>query len=57
MGSGNRPTPEIRSKAVRMALISGRTRREIAEDLRLCCTNRLMAEVPLSPGRLIPRPL
>jgi len=24
---------------------------------RLCCTNRLMAEVPLSPDRPIPRPL
>ena len=33
MGSGNRPTPEFRREAVRLALTSGRTRREIAEDL------------------------
>jgi putative transposase len=33
MGNGNRPTPEFRREAVRLALISGRTRREIAEDL------------------------
>ena len=28
-----RPTPEFRREAVRLALTSGRTRREIAEDL------------------------
>jgi transposase len=33
MGNGNRPTPEFRRDAVRLALTSGRTRREIAEDL------------------------
>jgi transposase len=33
MGKGNRPTPEFRREAVRLALTSGRTRREIAEDL------------------------
>ena len=33
MGNGNRPTPEVRREAVRLALTSGRTRREIAEDL------------------------
>lgn len=33
MGNGNRPTPEFRCEAVRLALTSGRTRREIAEDL------------------------
>lgn len=33
MGNGNRPTPEFRREAVRLALSSGRTRREIAEDL------------------------
>lgn len=33
MGNENRPTPEIRREAVRLALTSGRTRREIAEDL------------------------
>lgn len=33
MGNGNRPTPEFRREAVRLVLISGRTRREIAEDL------------------------
>ena len=33
MGHGNRPTPEFRREAVRLALTSGRTRREIAEDL------------------------
>lgn len=33
MGNGNRPTPEFYRGAVRLALTSGRTRREIAEDL------------------------
>lgn len=33
MGNGNRPTPEFRREAVRLVLTSGRTRREIAEDL------------------------
>jgi transposase len=33
VGNGNRPTPEFRREAVRLALTSGRTRREIAEDL------------------------
>ena len=33
MGPGNRPTPEFRREAVRLALSSGRTRREIADDL------------------------
>jgi hypothetical protein len=33
MGNGNRPTPEFRREAVRLALTSGRTRQEIAEDL------------------------
>lgn len=33
MGNGNRPTLEFRREAVRLALTSGRTRREIAEDL------------------------
>ncbi|WP_425434990.1 IS3 family transposase [Loktanella atrilutea] len=33
MGNANRPTPEFRREAVRLALTSGRTRREIAEDL------------------------
>jgi transposase len=33
MGNGNRPTPEFRREAVRLALTSGRTRREIGEDL------------------------
>ena len=33
MGNGNRPTPEFQQEAVRLALTSGRTRREIAEDL------------------------
>lgn len=32
MGNGNRPTPEVRRDALRQALTSGRTRREIAED-------------------------
>lgn len=31
MGRGNRPAPEFRREAVRLALTSGRTRREIAE--------------------------
>ena len=33
MGNGNRPTPEFRREAVRLAMTSGRTRREIAQDL------------------------
>jgi len=33
MGNANRPTPEFRREAVRLALTNGRTRREIAEDL------------------------
>lgn len=33
MGNGNRPTPKFRREAVRLALTSGRTRREIAEEL------------------------
>ena len=33
MGRGIRPTPEFRRESVRLALTSGRTRREIAEDL------------------------
>ena len=33
MGNGNRPTPEFRREAVRLALTSGRTRREVAADL------------------------
>ena len=32
MGNGNRPTPEFRREAVRLALTSGRPRRKIAED-------------------------
>ena len=35
MGNGNRSTPEFRREAVRQALTSGRTRREIAEDLAI----------------------
>ena len=33
MGNGNKPTPEFRLEAVRLALTSGRTRREVAADL------------------------
>lgn len=33
MGNGNRSTPEFWREAVPLALTSGRTRREIAEDL------------------------
>ena len=33
MGNGNRPTPEFRREAVRLALTRGHTRREIAEGL------------------------
>lgn len=33
MGNWNRPTSKFRREAVRLALTSGRTRREIAEDL------------------------
>lgn len=33
MGNGNRPTPEFRREAMRLALTSRQTRREIAEDL------------------------
>jgi transposase len=38
MGNGNRPTPEFRREAVPLALTSGRTRREIAEDLGIGLT-------------------
>ena len=33
MSNGKRPTPEFRREAVRLALTSGRTRREVADDL------------------------
>ena len=33
MSRGNRQTPEFRREAVRLALTSGRTRREVAADL------------------------
>jgi transposase len=33
MPNGKRPTPEFRREAVRLALTSGRTRGEIADDL------------------------
>ena len=33
MGNGNRPTAAFRREAVRLALTSGRTRREVAADL------------------------
>lgn len=33
MGHGNSPTPEFRREAVRLALASGRTRKEMADDL------------------------
>ncbi|KZY04085.1 transposase [Sulfitobacter sp. HI0040] len=33
MSNGKRPTPEFRREAVRLALTSGRTRGEIADDL------------------------
>jgi transposase-like protein len=32
MGNGNRQTPEFRREAVRLALTSGRTRRDIAVE-------------------------
>lgn len=33
MGKGRRPTAEFRREAIRLALTSGRTRREVADDL------------------------
>ena len=33
MSHGNRPTPEFRREAVRLALTGGRTRKEVADDL------------------------
>ncbi|WP_417679709.1 transposase, partial [Pseudodonghicola sp.] len=33
MSNGKRPTPEFRREVVRLALTSGRTRREVADDL------------------------
>ena len=33
MGRGNKSTPEFRREAVRLALRSGRTRKEVADDL------------------------
>jgi transposase len=35
MGNGNGSAPEFRREAVRLALTSGRTRSEIAEDLSI----------------------
>ncbi len=32
MSHGNRPTPECRREAVRLALTSSRTRKEVAKD-------------------------
>lgn len=56
MGNGNRPTPEFRREAVRLALTSGRTRREIAEDrLRAKGTARernALHKTRASPGAL-----
>lgn len=45
--------------AVQRGLCSGEITRQPCEVCghRLCCTNRLMAGVPLSPDRLIPRAL
>lgn len=40
MGNGDRPTPEFRRQAVRLALTSGRTRREIAEGLGIDLSTR-----------------
>ena len=51
MGNGNRPTPEFRREAVRLALTSGRTRREIAVDLGIglsTLTRRLREERDVS---------
>lgn len=58
MGNGNRPTAEFRREAVRLALTSGRTRREIAEDLgiglsghgRRHCANDNIDEPGYLPG-------
>ena len=33
MGRGNKSTPEFRREAVRLALTSGRTRKDVADDL------------------------
>ena len=33
MGRGNKSTPELRREAVRLALTSGTTRKEVADDL------------------------
>jgi transposase len=48
MGNGNRPTPEFRREAVRLALTSGRKRREIAEDLgvQLLTLTRCLSREP-----------
>ena len=57
MGNGNRPTPEFRREAVRLALTGGRTRRAISEDLgiglstltRWLCQERDAAEPSEAP--------
>lgn len=56
MGNGNRPTPEFRREAVRLALTSGRTRREIAEDLGigLSTLTRWLARSGMPASRVRP---
>ncbi|MGE4327250.1 MAG: transposase, partial [Pseudodonghicola sp.] len=60
MGNGNRPTPEFWREAVRLALTSGRRRREIAEDLGIglsTLTRWLSRERDVSEPREAPRDL
>ena len=40
MSHGNRPTPESRREAVRLALTSGRTRKDVADDLGIGLSTR-----------------
>lgn len=51
------PRERIRWAAAGTALFLAGFVGETVLDEGLCCTNRLMAGVPLSPDRLIPRAL
>ena len=61
MGNGRRRTPEFRREAVRLALASGRARREITEHLaslpRCHISTFSSLDVPGRPARAIVQPL
>lgn len=53
MGNRNRPTPEFRREAVRLALTSGRTRREmvLADELEPVSTRTVVLSLMQRKGR------